>query len=1511
MIAGFAKLRADLSQTTDLQDTPADTLLAPFLEVISSQSATGPITFIALTSINKFLDYNVIGPDSKNIQMVIAQLAFSITHCRFEATDHAEDDAVLLKILNIMELLVCGFGNEYLNDESLCDIIETCLSMACQMKRGDLLRRSAEMTMIKLTEAMFSRLELLESESSAASSDTNLQDHLNLPTQVSEHIVTSTTGETSNLAESSEKSEPSNTEPIDGNIEPKPEDYVSAKSIVTPNSGANYDTSAIPQTPITEHRPFQKYGIPSVREYLRVLISIIDPSNSHQYTDATRIMVLHLIGVSFEVAGSHFGRFPSLIELTTNSLLKNLLQLIRSDNPYLLQKTLRVSSTIFHTTREHLKLQHEFFLTYILSCLSPIAEIPREEGVDDIFYNGVPSIPRSVLNASPHPSKVPTPVGGRPAAIANNDVPALPSFIYNKSPEAREMMVEALTGLTRMPSYFVDLYANYDCDVDRADLCEDLIGFLCRNAYPDSATWSTSSVPPLCLDALLSFLSSLVSRFETQLKQVDQKDQDLVSDSAKNKSLKKLVIEATDLFNEKPSKGIDMIVTKGLVSENSPAAILKFLRSSSRINKNILGQFVSSYKNKEYLDLFITSFDFQDETLDEALRDLCAAIRLPGESKLIERIMEKFSEHYCEYESNRKYVSTPTAAFILSYAVIMLNTDLHNPQVKSRMTREQFSRNLRDANDGKPFDQEYLSVIYDSIRDREIIMPEEHDNAETFDHLWRELILKSPMAGDSIICNSSIFDKALFESSWQPIVATLSYIFATATEDTVFSRVISGFNNISRIASHYKVDGVVDHVIYSLGKISTLSYGELSTPLSTVEMTLDDNEKITISDLSIHFGDNFKAQLASVVLFRIARSSSELVTDSWSQIISITGNLYLHSLLKPDFASDLHSKFNVPPLLPVKPAHILEKSKSSKDTSLFSALSSYLSGYSDSIPEPADEEIEATINAVECIESSRINEFLREALDSSPSKIVAGVITMPPPNLSGLSGPNRRKLYPTIHYLLDVATSAAINSGDHEAQKDVLGLIKNYVSEWEADDPDFLARCLICYVTLLRNANPELQTELEPSLEAIIGIKDVGLRPCMPQLIGPVMSLADDSSWCSNFVLKESSLYWEFFKIGASNRDSSQRVFQFVQDIIDKGNNSSSEATFLTRINIVHILDVLGEIVSMGACGAQLEQDKTAIAIEFRKQYDQQTAIRKAKEVIANMELDVNRASKVLDTLASIGPVVEMLADKPAEASQSWRDVWFPYVRTLSQQCINPSRRIRNHAFQIFQSACLSSFLQKHREDFDWKFMFEDELFPLLDTLLKAEVYETDPKGMSCTRLQSANLLCKVFLQYVVSKHPSSEAESSVTQSEELYDYWIRVLSTLDRLINVVGTSSSRPSTESARSSNQRDKHANNNTGRNSTDSNGETVAELEEGVTESIKNLLLVMNVSESPQDDKFWTETWKRVDAIIPGLKEDLMIKKVSSSSPTQDNKLSMSSDGSLVAVTEKDVEEALLTV
>jgi brefeldin A-inhibited guanine nucleotide-exchange protein len=59
----------------------------------------------------------------------------------------------------------------------------------------------------------------------------------------------------------------------------------------------------------------------------------------------------------------------------------------------------------------------------------------------------------------------------------------------------------------------------------------------------------------------------------------------------------------------------------------------------------------------------------------------------------------------------------------------MLNTDAHNPQVKHRMTKNDFIRNNRGINDGADLPEELLSNIFDDIVNNEIRMKDEVDAA--------------------------------------------------------------------------------------------------------------------------------------------------------------------------------------------------------------------------------------------------------------------------------------------------------------------------------------------------------------------------------------------------------------------------------------------------------------------------------------------------------------------------------------------------------------------------------------------------------------------------------------------------------------------------------------------------------------------------------------------------------------------------------------------------------------
>jgi hypothetical protein len=60
------------------------------------------------------------------------------------------------------------------------------------------------------------------------------------------------------------------------------------------------------------------------------------------------------------------------------------------------------------------------------------------------------------------------------------------------------------------------------------------------------------------------------------------------------------------------------------------------------------------------------------------------------------------------------------AAFIFAFSVIMLTTNLHNPNVKEKMTKRQFLATNRGINDGANLPGDYVTMVYDDIKDQEL-----------------------------------------------------------------------------------------------------------------------------------------------------------------------------------------------------------------------------------------------------------------------------------------------------------------------------------------------------------------------------------------------------------------------------------------------------------------------------------------------------------------------------------------------------------------------------------------------------------------------------------------------------------------------------------------------------------------------------------------------------------------------------------------------------------------------
>lgn len=186
-------------------------------------------------------------------------------------------------------------------------------------------------------------------------------------------------------------------------------------------------------------------------------------------------------------------------------------------------------------------------------------------------------------------------------------------------------------------------------------------------------------MPPLCLDALLGYIQFIADRLDHEPRYQGFPDPKTIQ---ANRDKKQVIIQGTAKFNESPKKGIAFLVQAGIISDvDDVVSIATFLKSTSRVSKKMLGEYLTKKGNDKVLDAFLATFNFNGLRVDEALREMLETFRLPGEAALISTLLEAFSAKYHE-TANRPEVANPDAVYVLSYAIIMLNVDQHNPNLK-------------------------------------------------------------------------------------------------------------------------------------------------------------------------------------------------------------------------------------------------------------------------------------------------------------------------------------------------------------------------------------------------------------------------------------------------------------------------------------------------------------------------------------------------------------------------------------------------------------------------------------------------------------------------------------------------------------------------------------------------------------------------------------------------------------------------------------------------------------
>lgn len=136
-------------------------------------------------------------------------------------------------------------------------------------------------------------------------------------------------------------------------------------------------------------------------------------------------------------------------------------------------------------------------------------------------------------------------------------------------------------------------------------------------------------------------------------------------------------------------------------------------------------------------------------------RQFLWSFRLPGEAQKIDRMMESFAQRYCQLNPN--IFTNSDTCYVLSFAVIMLNTSLHNPSVKDKPTVDQFVSMNRGINDGGDLPRELLVSLYESIKTEPFKIPEDDGTCTRFRLSHYTYAFCSPFAFDLATYMSLIF----------------------------------------------------------------------------------------------------------------------------------------------------------------------------------------------------------------------------------------------------------------------------------------------------------------------------------------------------------------------------------------------------------------------------------------------------------------------------------------------------------------------------------------------------------------------------------------------------------------------------------------------------------------------------------------------------------------------------------------------------------------------------------
>ena len=360
------------------------------------------------------------------------------------------NERVLMQLMQVSELVVRNPAGRFLTDDHICELFKVCYRVCRSLDASILLRQSAESTLSHIIITVFGRV--------TGGTDDNLTKIDAYDKKKASNSSTALRLETAPSQTKFLKDVNSATgeETSQQNIRANDNvDHWQIGEEIRENSNNSADGSILSAPSDVDTRDIVPYGTSCLFRLLSFIASLINPSTQEE---EVRVLGLSLLNTILETGGEMLGSIPEIVDLIQSELCKYLLQDSQTEELPVLALVLRVIFNLFNSIKSYLKVQLEVFFTSV--------------------HLGI--------------------CESRSELVTN---------------EQKEIALESLLEFCREPALMVDLYKNYDCDVQCTNLFETLCACLCKNAVPPGGrTGQLTILNTLSLEAILSVLDSIGRR---------------------------------------------------------------------------------------------------------------------------------------------------------------------------------------------------------------------------------------------------------------------------------------------------------------------------------------------------------------------------------------------------------------------------------------------------------------------------------------------------------------------------------------------------------------------------------------------------------------------------------------------------------------------------------------------------------------------------------------------------------------------------------------------------------------------------------------------------------------------------------------------------------------------------------------------------------------------------------------------------------------------------------------